>query len=98
MTPPCGVPVSGREELPKVAVVQWSAALWEWHDGGVATTKIFWDRSSGEEARKTSAADSFPSWTPTRPRTLKQDSLESLRARLRQDKALAYLLSKANFT
>jgi len=29
---------------------------------------------------------------------LKQDSLESLRARLRQDKALAYLLSKANFT
>src|SRR5207249_10399300 len=28
----------------------------------------------------------------------KQDSLESLKARLRQDKALAYLLSKANLT
>jgi hypothetical protein len=28
----------------------------------------------------------------------RQDSLESLKARLRQDKALAYLLGKANFT
>ena len=28
----------------------------------------------------------------------RQDSLESLKARLRQDKALAFLLSKANFT
>ena len=28
----------------------------------------------------------------------RQDSLESLKARLRQDKALAFLLSKANLT